>query len=290
MSTHMIIWRLLCLSIFVAIVPIRAASAEEAAKRVVALGGDITEIIYALGEDGRLVGRDTTSTYPPEAKALPDVGYFRQLGAEGVLSLHPDVVIAAASAGPPEVLNQISSTGVRVIRLPDQHSFDGLLEKVRLIAEALHAEESGAKLTAKLKNEIAQAAATVSGLAGHPRVLFIINAGNGAPLAAGRDTAADALIALAGGENVFSTYSGYKPMSLEAAAAASPEAIGLMAQTLTAMGGVETVANHPALRLTPAAKAKRIFGRDGSYLLSFGPRLPQAVVDFAQAIRDKGAP
>jgi iron complex transport system substrate-binding protein len=43
------------------------------------------------------------------------------------------------------------------------------------------------------------------------------------------------------------------------------------------------------LRLTPAAKAKRIFGRDGSYLLSFGPRLPEAILDFAKAIREKSA-
>jgi iron complex transport system substrate-binding protein len=51
------------------------------------------------------------------------------------------------------------------------------------------------------------------------------------------------------------------------------------------MGGADSVADHPALRLTPAARAKRIVARDGSYLLSFGPRLPKAIVDFAHAIR-----
>jgi iron complex transport system substrate-binding protein len=260
-----------------------------ARSRVVSLGGDVTEIVYALGEGTRLVGRDSTSTFPPEVKPLPDVGYFRQLGAEGVLSLRPDLILAASSSGPAEVLTQIRSAGVEIVQLPDSHSPEGLLKKVEIIAGALGVKDKGAALDAKLKDSLAKAKASVAELTGRPRVLFIINAGTGAPLAAGRETAADALITLAGGENVFSDYTGYKPISLEAAAAAAPEAIGLMEQTLTAMGGVDAVAQHPALRLTPAAKAKRIFGRDGSYLLSFGPRLPEAILDFAKAIRAKSA-
>jgi len=255
--------------------------------RVIALGGDITEIIFALGEGSRLVGRDTTSTYPAEAKALPDAGYVRQLGAEGVLSLKPNLILASAAAGPPAVIEQLKSAGVRVVQLPDGHSADGLLRKVTLIASGLGAPEKGTALAADLDDSLKKARAEVANMTGRPRVLFIINAGNGAPLAAGRETAAAALIELAGGENVFSAYSGYKPVSIEAAAAANPDAIGLMNQSLAAMGGVEGVAQHPALRFTQAARDRRIFGREGSYLLSFGPRLPQAIIDFAQAIRGK---
>jgi iron complex transport system substrate-binding protein len=58
------------------------AFAGDAAKPIVTLGGDITEIVYRFGEQDRLVGRDRTSKFPAEAAALPDVGYFRQLGAE----------------------------------------------------------------------------------------------------------------------------------------------------------------------------------------------------------------
>ena len=46
---------------------------------VVSLGGSVTEIIYALGQDHRLIARDTTSTFPPEVNALPDVGYVRAI-------------------------------------------------------------------------------------------------------------------------------------------------------------------------------------------------------------------
>jgi iron complex transport system substrate-binding protein len=264
-----------------------AAHADDGPKRILTLGSDITEIVYSLGEGARVVGRDSTSVYPPEAGTLPDVGYFRQLGAEGLLSLKPDLIIASASAGPPEVLQQIASTGVKILSMPEKMSSDGLIEKVGEIARAIGAEAKGAELAANLKRDIESARAEIARLPGKPKVLFIISSGGGAPQAAGRVTAADAMIALAGGENVFAAHEGYKPISLEAAAAAGPDAIAMMEHTLKAMGGVDGVAANPALNLTPAAKSKRVVARNGSYLLSFGPRLPTAMLDFAHAIRGK---
>lgn len=266
-----------------------SARAEGTAQRVVTLGGDITEIVYALGAGGQVVGRDMTSSYPAEVRKLPDAGYYRQLSAEGVLSLRPGLILASASAGPPAVIQQIRGAGVHVELISDEKSTKGLLEKTKVIAAALKMPEKGEALAGDLQERIAKAQADVSKMSGKPRVLFIINAGAGAPMAAGRETGADALIALAGGENAFSEHTGYKPISLEAAAAASPDAIAMMTSTLDSMGGVAAVAQHPALRLTAAAKAKRIFARDGTYLLGFGPRLPEAIVDFAQAIRSGDA-
>jgi iron complex transport system substrate-binding protein len=276
---------LLILVVPLLLTPCPAARAQGQPGRIIALGGDITEIIYLLGAQQRLTGRDATSTFPAEARAIPDVGYFRQLGAEGVLSLKPDLILASASAGPPEVLQQIVATGVPVLRLPEAHTADGLLEKVEQIAKALGLPGEGTQLAAKLRQEIDAAKAAVAAMPGKPKVLFIINAGGGAPMAAGRDTAADSLITLCAAENVFASHSGYKVVSLEAMAAAAPDAIGMMDHTLQSMGGASAVADHPALRLTPAAKHMRIVARDGSFLLGFGPRLPQAIVDFAKAIR-----
>lgn len=261
------------------------AYAQAGPQRVVTLGSDVTEIVYALGEERRLAGRDATSAYPADAARLPDVGYFRQLGAEGVLSLKPDLILATATAGPPEVLRQIASTGVKLVTMPEGYNPETLLKKYQTIAEALNAPDKGAALADRLKQEMAQATATVAALPGRPKVLFVISSGGGAPMAAGRDTAADAMIALAGGENVFAAHSGYKAVSLEASAAAAPEAIAMMEQTLQGLGGISGIAAHPALGLTPAAKERRIVARDGSFLLNFGPRLPAAIMDFAKAIR-----
>ncbi len=64
----------------IAALPLMAGSA---AQKVVTLGGDVTEIVYALGAQSALVARDSTSMWPEEALKLPDVGYLRQLNAEG---------------------------------------------------------------------------------------------------------------------------------------------------------------------------------------------------------------
>lgn len=264
-----------------------SARAADAPQRIVALGSDITEIIFAIGEGRRVVGRDASSVFPAEAQPVPDVGYFRNIGAEGVLSLKPDMIIATHGAGPPEALEQIKATGVTVLRMEENNSPEGVIAKVGQIARTLGVEPKGAEFAASLKRELDAAQAEIAALPGKPKVLFIIGAGGGAPLAAGKATSADALIALSGGENIFAVHQGYKPISLEAAAAAGPDAIAMMDHTLEAMGGVAGIAGNPALSMTPAAKAKRIVARNGSLMLNFGPRLPKMMVDFAHAIRGK---
>src|SRR3954462_7652127 len=80
--------------------------------RLVSIGGSLTEIIYALGEEKRLVARDQTATYPEAALALPDVGYMRALAPEGVLSVTPTALLVIESSGPPEALDVLSHAGV----------------------------------------------------------------------------------------------------------------------------------------------------------------------------------
>ncbi|MBL4906118.1 MAG: ABC transporter substrate-binding protein, partial [Sneathiella sp.] len=67
--------------------------AAEVPTRIVSVGGALTEMLYALGESARIVGADTTSYYPLAAKELPKVGYQRNLSAEGILSLKPDLLL-----------------------------------------------------------------------------------------------------------------------------------------------------------------------------------------------------
>jgi iron complex transport system substrate-binding protein len=86
--------------------------------RIVAVGGDVTEILYALGADALIVATDTTSLYPSAALQTPKVGYLRSLAAEGILSLEPTLVIAAGGAGPPETLAQLRDAGVGCCRSP----------------------------------------------------------------------------------------------------------------------------------------------------------------------------
>ena len=101
--------------IFIALfVLLGASNPVHSGQRLVTIDGSITEIVYALGEQHRLVGRDVTSNYPAEAQKLPNVGYMRQLSTEGVLSLQPDMVIVTSDAKPSKVLDQLQDSKVQV--------------------------------------------------------------------------------------------------------------------------------------------------------------------------------
>ena len=258
--------------------------------RVLSIGGGVTEVVAALGEVGRLVGRDTTSTYPATITDLHDVGYMRALSPEGVLSVAPDLILLTEGAGPPETLETLRETGVKLVRVPEGHTPEAVLEKIRTVAGALGVADKGEALAARLDAEMTAALAQVAQDSGpRPRVLFILSNAGGRLTGAGAGTSAAAMIALAGGQNALTGFDGYKALGDEAIAAASPEVILMMARRGEDAGGhgVADLASHPALAATPAAKAGRVVRMDGMLLLGFGPRTPEAITALHAALHPK---
>src|SRR5690606_11549612 len=85
------------------------------ASRIVSVGGAVTEILYALGLADRVVAVDSTSLYPQAVRAKPNVGYMRQLSAEGVLGLNPSLVLASEASGPQETLAVLEAASVPLV-------------------------------------------------------------------------------------------------------------------------------------------------------------------------------
>lgn len=273
--------RILTLILF--ILPFQA-QASETCPRTISIGGAITEIIYKLGLEQCLVGADTTSTYPQEAKALPMVGYQRQLSSEGILSLKPDLILHSDQAGPPAVLNQIDHAGIKRVIVDDTHSLDAVYGKIRGVAKTFDHEEKGEALIAELQshskgllsNEASQS----------PKVLFIMQHGGGAPMAGGKKTAADSIIALAGGKNVID-FNGYKPLTPEAFATLNPDIIVTTQESFSQMGGLNGVLKTPGIILTQAGKDKNIIAMDALLILGFGPRTVEAAQKLSKSFRKK---
>lgn len=246
-------------------------------QRIISIGGDLTEIIHALDRLDNVVARDSTSMYPASVTDLPDIGYVRSLGAEGILSLSPSLIIASSEAGPPEVIDQIKATGIKVVTPEEGHSVEALKARIMTIGDTLSAEKNAKTLIAAIEEDMRRHTAKLETLTTKPKVLFLLNGRDGSPMAAGKSTAADAMITLAGGHNVFDSHNGYKAYSFEGLADAAPDFIMMMDHSLAQMGGVAGIKSHPAIGLTPAAKTGNIIAKDGLFLLGFGPRLPEAV-------------
>ena len=252
--------------------------------RIVSVGSALTEIVYALGAEGLLVGVDTTSQYPAAAQALPQVGYMRALSAEGVLALKPTLVVATTAAGPATTLDQLRATGVEVIVLPDLYDYDSVIAKIASVGRVTGKQREAEAMIARGRGDMAALTARLAKATGKPRVLFLLSMGGGAPQAAGRDTAADGIIRLAGGANAIDGYAGYRPLTPEAVIASRPDVVLVTRQTAQAMGGAQAVLDQPALRQTPAGRAGKVLEFDTLLLLGFGPRTPQAAQELAMAL------
>lgn len=265
-----------------------AALAEQArAERVLAIGGAVTEIVYALGEQDRLVGRDSTSTYPPEATALPDVGYIRALSPEGVLSVKPDLILARENNGPREAVEVLKSTGVRWIDVPDDFTLEGIDENITIIARELGVSDKGEALKAKVAADIAEAREHLATVDEKLRVMFVLALTDDKINTSGTNTAASHIIELAGAENVISEFEGYKQISNEAVIDAAPDVILMMngrGATADHAAMNALIEAHPALSTTPAVKNSRIVRMDGLLMLGFGPRTGEAITQLAKAL------
>lgn len=262
-----------------------SASADRPAgpetERVIALGGAVAETVVALGAADRLVGRDASATFPDAVTAVPSVGYYRQLSAEGVLSLAPTLVLVDPSAGPEAVVRQIDASGVRLVRLPGGGTPEATEAQIRAIAAALDRDEAADSLVAQLRDRLDAAARLAPEVP--PRVLFVLGMGGGPLQMAGRETLADAFIHLAGAANAFEAVEGYRPMSPEALVEIAPDVVLMLDGTAGSAGGAQAFATRPEVRATPAGRDGRVIVLP-DHALHFGPSLGEAVLDFADRL------
>lgn len=249
-----------------------------AADRIVSVGGDVTEIVYALGAGDRLVARDTTSTLPA-AKNLPDVGYMRQLNAEGILSLKPTMVLASELAEPSLVLRQIADVGVKIVPVSGEASLDNVPHKIQQVASALNLEKQGAAVMQKYEQQLAAVPRTPL----KTKVLFILSHGGMTPMAAGQDTAADSIIKASGAQNAMQGFSRYRPLSQEGVVASAPDLVLITSDGFKTLGTVDKVWALPGMALTPAAKNKQILVVDDMALLGFSLETPAALAALREA-------
>ncbi|MEP1613932.1 MAG: ABC transporter substrate-binding protein [Roseobacter sp.] len=259
--------------------------ADTSSKSVIAIGGAITEIVFALGQGHRLLARDSTSTYPQATQELPDVGYMRQLSAEGVLSYAPSIIIAAEGAGPPEVIEILRAASVTLVDVPDGYDADAIIEKIRIVGAALGVPERAKVLAdetrAALETSMTSAVRTQEA---QKRVLFILSTQGGRILASGKNTGADSIIQMAGAQNAVQSFQGYKPLSDEAVSAAAPDVVLMMDHNGNHATNDAALFELPALSITPAAQSRSVIRMNGLLLLGFGPRTADAVVSLNRSL------
>ena len=258
-----------------------------AGTRIITLFGDLTEVVYALGAQDFLVARDTASIYPPEAEDLPNLGFNQALSAEGVLAFEPTIVFATPAAGPEQALEHLRGAGVEVVIIDEDDDLDAPSAKIRLVGSALGIPRRAEALALDVERRIADVRGSVDESDRGPEVLFLYLRGTVFQFAGGADSPSQVMIEAAGGidSGVAAGIVGFQPLTPEAIVAADPQVLLLMERGLDSVGGIEGLLNIPGIAETRAGRDRRFIIMDDLYLLSFGPRAPDALAELAAELR-----
>jgi iron complex transport system substrate-binding protein len=255
-----------------------------AAERIVSIGGSITEILYEFNLQDKIVAVDTTSQYPAGTQGKPNVGYMRALSAEPIIALNPDLILYLEGAGPPETIEQLGQTGIKMVKISNRHSIDGVKSKIQEVAHAVEMPEQGKLLSASLDTQYQQLNDYLAGVNEPVRVIFILSFDQSSAMVAGKGTGADSIISIAKGENVIDNFQSYKPLGAESITNLAPDYVLTTDFALRNFTTQDEVLDTALLKLTPAAKNENLIVMDQLLLLGYSPRVVIAADQLAHKL------
>lgn len=256
--------------------------------KVLVLNSSNVEVIYELGKQNLIAGVDRSAEFPPEVKKLPDVGHPYRASVEGIISLKPDLVLAAEENISPESASQLRTAKIPVLVLEDtgKNGVEGLKRRIKTISEITDATAKGDALIQRLEKSFAAIKAQTDKQKNtKPLSIFFLYAhGPGEAFITGRETGSHTLIELIGAKNAADFTTGRKPLTAEAMVQAAPDVIIMLKRGMDTVGGVEGALKLPGVALTPAGKNKKIIQVDNS-IRWVGPRFPQFSQELIDAIK-----
>jgi len=247
----------------------RLVTVPDKPQRVVSLAPNITEIIFAIGQEHRLKGVTMYSDYPPKAAKLPMVGSYVHLDLERIVALKPDLCIAISDGNPKVVAQRLESLKIPVYAV-DPRDLNTIMETIIEIGKLLNANKQAKLLVQNMRFRIQRVKSLVAKTAHRPRVFSQI--GISPIVSIGTNTFMHELIILAGGINLAAGPVSYPRFSLEQVLALSPEVIIITSMARAAI--FEKVKSEwnkwPDL---PAVRDKRIFLENSNLFDRPTPRL-----------------
>ncbi|SDD37030.1 iron complex transport system substrate-binding protein [Mucilaginibacter pineti] len=262
----------------------KGADKIPANSKIVSLNGTVSEILAGLGLENNIIGTDVTSNYPESLKSKPKVGHNRNISAEGIIALQPDVVTGLSTEIKPELAAQLKAAGIKLVLFTQDFSADGTRKLIKDVSASFGGAPQAAAMIKKLDTDLA-AVNKVSKSAAKPKVLFIYARGAGTMMVSGDNTPLNKIIQLAGGQNAVTGFNDYKPLTAEALVAANPDVILLFSSGMESLGGAAGLLNVQGINQTNAGKNKKFVTMEGELLTGFGPRLGQAVAQLSQKLK-----
>lgn len=257
--------------------------AADGPQRIISLAPSNTEILFALGLEDRIVGVTTYCDYPPQASEKAKIGGYSTPDIEKILSLDPDLVVAA-NIHKDAVVPELERRGLRVIVISPR-TVEEALTAMAEIGEVTGQRDEAWRLTSEIRSRIKSVADRLAALAPEQRPKVFYITWHDPLWTLGSDTLTGEIVALAGGVNVFADARGDFQTDLEAVLARNPHVI--LASTGHGSAGDSPYSwaiSENKLEGTEARRNGRVYEVDANVMTRPGPRIAEAVETLARLI------
>ncbi|PVW17352.1 heme/hemin ABC transporter substrate-binding protein [Marixanthomonas spongiae] len=259
-------------------------------ERLVVISKQYNEIIYALGAEENVVAVDVSSTYPPEIKELPNVGYHRALSAEAILAMKPTLILEDNNIGPEHVITQLKKLKIPMKQFGKyEHTIAGTDSLMHEMGRYFEKESKAEELCKKLDSDMKIALENTDSYKEKPKVLMIhFGRASNIYLVMTKNSTAGKLMEWAGGEMAVEGERGMKQFSPEVIAKSDPDVILLTDYGYDRLGSMEGIADLPGVSSTRAFKNKRVYRVEEHDMVYFGPRTGEVVLKLQNLIHQDG--
>jgi ABC-type Fe3+-hydroxamate transport system substrate-binding protein len=248
-------------------------------RRIVSLVPVATEILFALGEGHRLVGRSRFDDYPTEASEIPNVGDAIRPSTEAVLVRRPDLVILIGGSDNARAAADLERLGVPHLTVLF-NTFADLRRNILRLGQLVKRSDRARDLWGDIEQDLATVRELV---AGRPVRSVYYDVGYPPSFTAGSGSYLDTLLTIAGGRNVFGDLAAPAPrVSLEAILARDPEVVIHPVSRDPAQNGIRPAGRPGWATLRAVPEGVRLVDADLVHRL--GPRVAKAALELARAI------
>lgn len=242
----------------------------KAPERIVSISPAITEVMYLVGAQNKLVGISDFCMYPPETAKITKIGGMHNINFEVLLSLHPDVVLIGSMISQKDV-DAIEKMGIPVVCIVEEKSMEGMADMMEVIGRITQCEEKASSEASNWRDKIdgirqenAQDSTT------RKKVYYVVGFGDAGDFTAPKNTHINEIIELAGCENVGKKLSTWN-ISREVLFEANPDIV------LIRKEDKEAFCNQYPYTLLPAVKENRVYPIESGWIDIVSPRNIKAV-------------
>ncbi|MGM0508806.1 MAG: ABC transporter substrate-binding protein [Fusobacteriota bacterium] len=260
----------------------RNVTIEKEPDKIISIAPNITEILFELGLEEKIVGISNYDNYPKKTEDVKKVGGLLDPNLETILDLDPDVILVSTHFNK-KMVEKLERLDKKVIAIYGGKKFNGLYETIKRVSKVTNTQNSGEKLITKLKSEVKNIKIENKDKK-KLSVYYVISFGRYGEYTAGGNTYINEMIEIAGGKNIAKDLKGWK-YNMESIIKGDPYIIICSNKD----GVKENLMKSSGYKELEAVKKDRVYTINQDLIDIQGPRLIKGIKQLSNIINTERA-